>query len=162
MNRSLSQILGIVSLPLSLGSLVGGCTTDAVAIEDCREIESARCEASVPCGVITSAEVKECQRVYREQCLHGIAGPKAPTADQQKQCVNLIVEAGQRATELAEELASAPEGETDGDAGETSPAQSEYGVSCRIISEPWRREECNYLNEETGAGGADGEGDDAE
>lgn len=162
MNRSLRQISALLCLPLAVGSLAGGCATEAVAIEDCRQIEFARCEASVPCGVILQDEVEECQRIYREQCLHGIAGPEEPTADQQRLCLNLIVEAGERASELAAELSNAADAEASGEGSEKSPKQIEYEVACRIVSEPWEREECDYLNEDAGAGGATGEGDDAE
>src|SRR5688572_30918766 len=78
--RPRQALLG-ASLLLLAGTLAsglaGGCTSGAVAIAQCREIEYARCEAAVPCGVVT--DVDECKRFYRDQCLHGIAGPAAPT-----------------------------------------------------------------------------------
>ncbi len=109
-----------------------GCTTKAVGIEQCKEIEYLRCEASVSCGVIDADDVEECKRVYHDQCLHGIAGPKEPTADQQKLCVNRIKEA----KEIAESTLN------------DDSQVSEHEAACRVISEPWKQTACDFLNEE--------------
>ena len=46
---------------------------------------------------MTQEEVEDCSRFYRDHCLHGIAGPEEPSADQQSSCIRLIEEAGERA-----------------------------------------------------------------
>lgn len=123
------------------------CNTKAVAIQECREIEYARCEASVPCGVIEEDEVEECKRFYREQCLHGIAGPTAPTAEEQKSCLNTIDKAKKVAT-LNSALGGAPQ-------------EKELTVACGVISRPWLVSACDYLAPQS-EGGASGDDEDDE
>lgn len=124
-----------------LTALVGACTTGALAIEQCREIENARCEASVPCGIVDEDKVEECKRTYRDHCLHGIAGPEEPTAGQQQACLAMIDEAGEAARDST------------GD---------EYEQACEIISEPWDRRPCAFLLPSMGGASGDGDGDDGE
>ncbi len=69
------HVLGI------LGAVSPGCSTDAVAIQQCREIESVRCEGSASCGIIDTDDIESCKRFYQDQCLHGIAGDKEPSAE---------------------------------------------------------------------------------
>jgi len=116
-----------------------GCKSEAVAVEQCREIEHTRCEASVACGELARDEVGECKRVYDDQCLHGIAGPEAPTARQQDRCVSLIEAAGETAR-------SSPEGDED------------FDQACDVIGSPWDYGACDFLN--PAQGGAGGEDDD--
>lgn len=49
--------------------LAWGCGTDAVGMTECRDIERARCAAASACGF---PDVAECQRYYRDHCLHGV------------------------------------------------------------------------------------------
>lgn len=106
-----------------------GCSTDAVGVNECRDVEYARCEASVACGVISADEVDDCKRFYRDHCLHGMKGDEVPTADEHKDCIELIEEAG--------ETAAASLGM--GGAGEPDEA------SCKVIAAPWKSDECAYL-----------------
>ena len=81
-------------LAAALGSLVGvlvlaACGTDAKGIEACREIESARCEATLACDA-TEAQVTYCIDLYRDQCLHGIRSGTEPGADATARCVEAI------------------------------------------------------------------------
>lgn len=50
--------------------LAGSCGTDAAGVSECREIEEARCAAAASCGF---PDVEQCQRFYRDHCLHGVA-----------------------------------------------------------------------------------------
>lgn len=109
--------------------LTSACSTDAVGVNECRDVEYARCEASVACGVIEEDEVEECQRFYRDHCLHGMKGDEVPSADEHKECLELIEEAGKTA---ATSLGM-------GGAGE--PNES----ACKIVAAPWKYEECAYL-----------------
>lgn len=113
-----------------------GCNTKAVAIDQCREIEHVRCEASVGCGTIKSSEVEECKRIYNDQCLHGIAGPESPTSKQQDDCVSLIRDAGEQAA-LSEK------------------GKASYEKACDIVGAPWENSACEFLN--PSAGGASGD-----
>jgi hypothetical protein len=47
------------------------CGSDAIGIEACRDIETARCNAAAFCGM-TAQEVSDCKIFYHDQCLHGI------------------------------------------------------------------------------------------
>jgi hypothetical protein len=143
---------GLLTATFASG-LAGGCVSGAVAIAECREIESARCEASVPCGVIE--DVDECQRFYRDQCLHGILGPKAPTAQEQDACVAAITGAGQCAEEDPDGPLDrcAPEG-AGGLGGQGS--LTEDSTVCEFLAAPWEADVCNFLNEPPAEGGASG------
>jgi hypothetical protein len=117
--------------------LVAACNTDAVGVNECRDVEYARCEASVACGVIEADEVDSCKRFYRDHCLHGMKGDKVPSADEHKDCLELIEEAGETAkTSL-------------GMGGAAEPDE----VACKIIAAPWKSEECAYLVEDSGSMG---------
>lgn len=122
--------------------LLPACTTDAVAVEQCRQIEHARCEAAVSCGSVKSTEIDECKRFYDDQCLHGIAGEEAPTANQQKSCLELIDDARQTA--------------------ETSSGD-QFERACTVIGEPWESEECSFLlRASESMGGASGDEKESE
>lgn len=127
-------------LAVATAATLGACSTDAVGVGECRDVEYARCEASVPCGVIEADEVKPCKRFYRDHCLHGIKGSDVPTANQHKECLALIKDAGERAQAS---LGMGGSGEPDGDA-------------CKIVAQPWDSEECAYLTkEDSSMGGSD-------
>ena len=72
---------------LSLFTLLApaSCGSDAVGVDACRAIETARCEAATACG-FTEEQVQSCTLFYRDECLHGVenadAGtPTTPTID---------------------------------------------------------------------------------
>jgi len=125
-------------------SLVGACTTGAVAITQCREIESARCEASLPCGVIS--DVDECKRFYRDQCLHGIAGPDVPTTEEQDDCVGTITRAGECALDDPERSLADCLSDAEGMGGQGSEDEDDPDV-CEFVAAPWQWDECDFLNE---------------
>lgn len=116
-----------------------GCTSKAVGIGACRDVENARCEASVPCGRVEVDGVEECKRFYYDQCLHGIQGPETPTNEELDQCVDMINEAGQEALEalLREELAETDE--------EKQAAQEDRLKACLVVGLPWRTENCAFI-----------------
>ncbi len=81
--RPLAGLVLSASLAASALLLVlapASCGSDAVGVEACRSIETARCEAATACG-FTDEKVQSCTLFYRDQCLHGIenadAGPPA-------------------------------------------------------------------------------------
>lgn len=121
-------------LVLLLGS---ACSTEAVGISECRDVEYARCEASVACGVIASDEVNDCKRFYRDHCLHGMKGDEVPTADEHRECLELIEEAGKAAQASL------------GMGGASEPNEK----ACKVIAAPWKKDECAYLIAESSSMG---------
>jgi hypothetical protein len=88
----------LVALALLLAgpAVAGGCGTDAVDIDGCRQIEEARCRQAPACGIpltmpyfTSEGDVDACVRYYDVACLHGLAvsdpGPAAVSA-----CVTAI------------------------------------------------------------------------
>ncbi|WP_437291544.1 hypothetical protein [Sorangium sp. So ce406] len=72
---------------LGLGAVIlaaQSCGNDAVGVDACRRIETARCEAAAVCpewvGTASADErVKTCVEFYWDQCLHGIKGVTTST-----------------------------------------------------------------------------------
>lgn len=64
-----------------LGAFVlGACGNDAVGVDACRQIESARCRQAPACGIsleppyhTSGGDVDGCIRFYDTACLHGLA-----------------------------------------------------------------------------------------
>ena len=109
-----------------------GCGTDAQGIDDCRQIEQARCAAAKNCGIIS--DIPACQRFYRDQCLHGL--PVAPPGSVKLQaCVTTIQAAGMCATQGVDTV-------------------------CNLVKEPEKASECSFLmpGVDAGAGGASSSG----
>lgn len=116
-----------------------GCGTDAVAVDECRDIESARCEAGKYCGFVD--DVDECKRFYRDQCLHGMAVGERPGTLRVKECVATIRAAGDCAKAGAKTLTEC--------ATQGLPAPSLktiHTVACDIVQEPEGAEECDFLS----------------
>lgn len=138
-----------VSFSLVTGS---GCGTSAVGVDDCRDIEEARCRAAASCGLIS--DVKACERYYRDHCLHGLP-VKPPAGDSVPRCVEVITAAGQCA-ESDPNIAL-----TDCDPAVAVP-RSGLRLACDVVIRPERTPECAFLSElpleEPGSGGAGGQG----
>jgi hypothetical protein len=120
-----------------------GCGTDAVGVDQCRDIEDARCSAAFNCGTIT--DVDACKRFYRDQCLHGLAvaspGTRAVSA-----CVATINAAGVCAM-----------GDPDAtlkDCGAVTVSAPGAKKACDIVSSPELAAECAFLVPEADAGAA--------
>ncbi len=52
------------------------CGSDAVGVDSCRAIETARCEAATACG-FSEEKVQTCTLFYRDECLHGVENADA-------------------------------------------------------------------------------------
>jgi hypothetical protein len=88
--------------------LVASCT-DAVGIEECRLIETARCESAQQCG-FTEDESLRCSEFYHDQCLHGIENAEEPPADTEAEaCVNAIKAVAGCAKRGAQTMQDCPE-----------------------------------------------------
>jgi hypothetical protein len=151
--RSRDVLVGALS---ALGSFAvassPGCGTDAHGIEDCREIESARCAAAVPCGIIT--DQPRCEIYYRDHCLHGLPG-----AQPQQATVDLCVSAIKMLGECAKQ------------GGATADVKDCEGVkthdaatTCEVIQFPELAYDCSFLSAKPpppeSAGGQSGAGGD--
>lgn len=134
-----------------------GCGTDAVGIDDCRDIERARCEAASHCGRID--DVEECQRFYRDQCLHGLS-VESPGAIAVERCVDVIRKAGECARD---------NGGTDAAIDDCDPEPSsdtvDVDTACDLVLFPERSAECSFLTpnppEPSGEGGEAGRSSDS-
>lgn len=126
-----------------------GCGTDAKGVDDCREIEEARCSAAKNCDLIK--DVSECQNFYRDQCLHGLA-VSPPGSTQIKSCVATIRAAGLCALQATD---TAPSDCTNAPSSETSAT-----TTCEIVTNPELTSECSFLkpDADAGTGGSGGGG----
>ena len=128
-----------------------GCGTSAVGVDDCRDIEQARCEAAAACHTVS--DIAECKRFYRDQCLHGLP-TAAPPRESVDDCVTAIhnltlcVKVGGTKVELA-------------DCDPSVPAQ-DATLACEVAKAPERAYACSFLAGEPvsppAAGGQGGQG----
>jgi hypothetical protein len=152
-SRSLSAALLSAAATFSLVT-ASSCGTDAVGVDDCRDIEQARCRASAWCldanGTPIVDDVDACERYYRDHCLHGLAVKPAAGASVAT-CVQVIEAAGRCAErDPASTL-------TDCNATEavTEPHPG-FRLACDVVTHPERAAECSFLSDlpltEGGAG----------
>jgi hypothetical protein len=143
--RSLSATLLSALATFSLVTS-SGCGTNAVGVDDCREIERARCDAALPCGLIDDSGA--CKRYSRDHCLHGLLAK--PPAGAVAECVRVIKAAGACASSDPEAALG------DCDPEVTEPA-SGLATACDVVAKPERASECAFLltepPEDTGSGG---------
>ena len=133
-----------------------GCETDAQGIDDCREIEQARCEAAAQCGLVS--DVPACQRFYRDQCLHGLP-VSSPGSVKVRECVTAIKAAG---------LCAEQAGDSNTLLRDCDPPVTEGArvlTTCALVKEPEKASECSFLTPEADGGfggtGNTGEGNTA-
>jgi hypothetical protein len=122
-----------LALGVSFVWLAGSCGTDAVGVSECREIEQARCAAAVNCGF---AEVDDCQRFYRDHCLHGVAIADV-TQVQVDGCIAQIESAGRCAAAQPDAPPSACE--------EPIPTPTEVAKACDVVLQPELASACAFL-----------------
>jgi hypothetical protein len=86
----------LLSATLAAGALLTllgptSCGSDAVGVDSCRAIETARCEAAAACG-FTEPQVQSCTLFYRDECLHGVENADAgePASTSTDACVAAI------------------------------------------------------------------------
>jgi hypothetical protein len=148
-SRSLSATL--LSAVTTFGLVTGsGCGTTAVGVDECRDIERARCRASAPCGVVD--DVPACERYYGGHCLHGLA-TKPPSSAVVDACVQVIEAAGRCAS--ADPQTPIRECE--------EQVTAEYWsvkTACDVVAHPELTTECSFLTDtppEDGSGGQGGQ-----
>ncbi len=98
------------------------------------------------CGIVDADEVDSCKRFYDHHCLHGIAGPEEPSADEQETCLAHIEDAWDAAEKTRDD--------------EDEDVVEEHEAACAVIAAPWDDEECDYLEKTEAAGGASSESEE--
>jgi hypothetical protein len=149
--------LGLSAAFVGFVATAGGCSTGAVGVEACRDIELARCEAAQYCGRID--DVAACRRFYNNHCLHGLAdGVEQPAPEEVDACVKTIENAGKCAkNDPLATLEECPD--------VTSDARGATRA-CEIVLLPEWSIECSFLGPkgdlprrpDGGAGGTTGAG----
>lgn len=131
--------LAVFALALA-GGAASGCDTGAVAVDDCRRIEQARCVAARSCdvGIDDDAEEATCQRYARDHCLHGLALSDPPKTGDVDRCVKAIEAAG----ECASQKITAP---SKCGLGAVSPSNA---TVCEVIQDPEEAPACSFLVED--------------
>lgn len=134
----------VQGLAAALILAAGACGSDPAGINFCRRIETARCGLAHACGTLEN--VGDCERFYRDHCLHGLGVPIPPEREVEGCAIALETAAECTLTE-----SSAPECEN----------------ACALVARPERALECGFLSSEApdpeepggqgGSGGEDGE-----
>lgn len=128
----------LVVLPWLTGIVVAAaCSTDAVGIQECRDIEEARCTAARSCdlGVDSDDDQAVCERFARDNCLHGLRSREIPKSSDLEACIGAIRKAGTCAATDAAKPASA-----------CDPALTTKGITvCDIIETPEQASACSFL-----------------
>jgi hypothetical protein len=82
---------------LATFAAIAACTTDAMGVDACRQIEEARCQQAPACGIAleppyhtNGTDVSECMRFYDDACLHGLARGGAPGPVAVSACVAAV------------------------------------------------------------------------
>ena len=139
--RSLSATLLAAAATFSLVTS-SGCGTSAVGVDECRDIEQARCRSSASCldtrGNPLIDDVPACERYYRDHCLHGLA-TKPPAGASVGACLDVIEAAGRCAS-------SDPEAALDCTETASRP-RANFTRACDLVAHPERAVECAFLLE---------------
>jgi hypothetical protein len=91
------RLLGLLALATLVGAAGGGCGTDAVGVQTCRQIEEARCRRAPACAIpleppyhTSGGDVDECIRFYDDACLHGLTNGDSPSQTELNACLAAI------------------------------------------------------------------------
>ncbi len=133
MTRLRSVAAASWSFMLVFTVLHAGCGTDATGVDECRDIETARCEAGEHCGIVD--DVEGCKRFYRDQCLHGLTHSR-PGAPQLTACTETIRQAGQCAKEGTLGIA---------DCAPLASKKTLHSQVCDVVLRPQDIEQCEFL-----------------
>jgi hypothetical protein len=127
-----------------------GCGTDAKGVDECRDIESARCNAAVSCRLVP--DVESCVRFYRDHCLHGMA-VAPPPPDAVAACARTITYAGSCAQSSGAdtEIEDCPD-------PDLLKAESGMLLACDIVKTPELADDCAFLSGGSQSGSEGGGG----
>lgn len=112
------------------------CGTHTSGIEECRQIERARCQSAVPCGLIE--DVAACERYVQDQCLHGMPDDLGPSKTDVSACVDAIEDVGSCAKSLGRKA----------DPSECRQASVKSAAAsrvCQLVERPEQLEDCRFL-----------------
>ena len=145
--RSLSAT--VLSAAATFSLVTASCGTSAVGIDDCRNVEQARCRAGASCldsnGAPLIDDVGACERYYRDHCLHGL-GVKPPAGASVSACVNVIEAAGRCAKgDPTIALKDCPKTVTEAKPG--------LAHACDVVTHPELATECAFLSDAESTGG---------
>jgi hypothetical protein len=128
-------------VPLFVVAYVAACDTDAVGVDDCRDIESARCVAARHCdfGIDSDKKEAECQRFARDNCLHGLSTGVVPKRGTVDTCLRAIRGAG----ECAADDGTRPTTEC----ASIGLTQSQVSI-CDVVEDPTQAYACAFLLED--------------
>ncbi len=131
----------LLLLPIAGALGPAGCGTSAIGVEDCRNVEEARCKAARSCnfGIDTSSDEDACLRFARDNCLHGMV-VQAPTTGAVTECVNAINAAGACANKKTK---------LDACAGvRPSAYATSTATVCDVIENPEQISACEFLTQQ--------------
>jgi len=147
-SRSLSATLLAAAIGFNLVS-GAGCGTTAIGVDDCRDIEEARCRAAKSCGL--TDDVAACARFYHGHCLHGLPD-KLEAGASPAACVEVIDAAGRCAAEADPNVALA-------DCSVRVPkSKPGFTKACDVVVHPERAPECEFLSDLPDDEGSAGQG----
>jgi hypothetical protein len=138
--RLMPRFLFAALLPFAALLSAVACDTSAKGINDCREMEYARCTAARGCdfGIDSDEREADCARFSRDNCLHGLSTGVEPKRGQVEACLNVITKAGECAHESGgDQIAIDCEG-----IGQT---QREDVSVCEVIEDPTLASRCAWL-----------------
>lgn len=100
MARGVIQVLALSAAAFCACALAAACGNDAVGVETCRQVETARCQQAPHCPNINlgtpvhrdspATDIEACTRYYRDACLHGLETTTDPGSVVAKACVDAI------------------------------------------------------------------------
>ncbi|NUP10374.1 MAG: hypothetical protein HOW73_30355 [Polyangiaceae bacterium] len=141
--------VALAALALSPFALVPACSTGAVGIDACRQIESARCEAAPACengdpsfGIATEEQVDNCKVFYNDHCLVGLENTEAePVQDDVNDCVAAVQAMAACQTAGAATLAECDAIDVD------KVIDPDYPdiTPCEALFRPWRTQPCAFV-----------------
>jgi hypothetical protein len=112
-----------------------GCGTAAKGVQDCRDIEQARCKAAVACGIVTHET--DCEIYYRDHCLHGLP-VTPPQPAQVDDCVATITTLGTCVQSFGKDALLA-------DCNPERPLADNATSACEVVQYPERAYACSFL-----------------
>ncbi len=128
---------------------MAGCGVKASGVQECRQIERARCESAAACGIIE--DVAACERYVEDQCRHGFPPDLGPSNSSVAACVKAIQDVGVCAERSGKKTAP-------GDCGRSSLSGADADRVCELVEHPESIPRCDFLAE---AASADEDSEDA-
>jgi hypothetical protein len=118
-----------------------GCDVNAIAVDDCRAIETARCVAARQCdlGIDSDDDEAVCRRFARDNCLHGLSTGVVPKRGLVESCLRVIEGAGECAKD---------NGDTNASECESIGATQDRVTVCEVIEDPTQAYACAFLLED--------------